>query len=177
MSGECAAAGGRVRRPQRRPTCGVTSRSHPVSGVSPAYLRCFRRTQWAVSKVGECLGVVSRLVGLDSHQRWPQETVAMRTRSGRALALQRRGREGGEGEQRRCGCCRDGVAVRTASARQKGGGEAEGRGRGRREGTRQKGGGEAAGERVQRATRPPAAARMAPTRGGSCRASRPTTPR
>ena len=52
-------------------------RSHPVSGVSPAYLRRFRRTQWAVGKVGECLGVVSRLVGLDLDQRWPQETVAM----------------------------------------------------------------------------------------------------
>ena len=32
---------------------------------------------WAVSKVGECLGVVSRLVSLDLDQRWPQETVAM----------------------------------------------------------------------------------------------------
>ena len=77
MSGECAAAGGRVRRPQRRPTCGVTFRSHPVSGVSPAYLRCFRRTQWAVGKVGECLGVISRLVSLDFDQRSAQETVAM----------------------------------------------------------------------------------------------------
>ena len=77
MSGECAAAGGRVRRPRGRPTCGVTFRSHPVSGVSPAYLRCFRRTQWAVGKVGECLGVISRLVSLDFDQRSAQETVAM----------------------------------------------------------------------------------------------------
>ena len=32
---------------------------------------------WAVGKVGECLGVISRLVSLDFDQRSAQETVAM----------------------------------------------------------------------------------------------------
>ena len=74
MSGECAAAGGRVRRPQRRPTCGVTPFRASLTGVLEVLQT---DAAWAVSKVGECLGVVSRLVGLDLDQRWPQETVAM----------------------------------------------------------------------------------------------------